>query len=221
MILLFWELKYKLVKKFKFYISILIIVAITSCSNITRTINYTSQRTSFSEKESALITQSDSSFPMRVFEIDKISDSLLLKEKSIDIQLGSNNTILNHFTSRLYNTVTDSASMGVGIAAPQVGILRNIIWVQRFDKEGTPFELYLNPKIIQYSKKKQECLEGCLSVPNRMDTLNTRAYAILIEYDKIDGSHQIEMIEDFTAVIFQHEIDHLNGVLYIDHLTKN
>ena len=212
----------KAVKKLNLYISILIITgSVISCSNIIKTTNYSSRKISFSKEESALITQSDSSFPMRVFEIDKISDSLLLKEKSIDIQLGSNNTILNHFTSRLYNTVTDSASMGVGIAAPQVGILRNIIWVQRFDKEGTPFELYLNPKIIQYSKKKQEYIEGCLSVPNRMDTLNTRAYAILIEYDKIDNSHHIEMIEDFTAIIFQHEIDHLNGILYIDHLPKD
>ncbi len=206
-------------KRLNLYISILIITgSVISCSNITRTTNYTSQESSFSKDEIALITQSDSSSPMRVFEIDKISDSLLLKKKSKDILANSNDSILNHFTNRLFKTVTDSASMGVGIAAPQVGILRNIIWVQRFDKKGNPFELYINPKMIQYSKKKQECVEGCLSVPNRMDTLNNRAYAILIEYDKIDGSHQIEMIEDFTAVIFQHEIDHLNGTLYIDHL---
>jgi len=53
-----------------------------------------------------------------------------------------------------------------------------------------------------------------------MDTLNTRAYAILIEYDKMDKTHHVEMIEDFTAVIFQHEIDHLNGVLYLQYLNE-
>jgi len=108
--------------------------------------------------------------------------------------------------------------MGVGIAAPQVGILKDMIWVQRFDKEGFPFEVYINPVIRQYSTKKQDCREGCLSIPDRSDTTKTRAYAILLEYDRLSGDHITEMVEDFTAVIFQHEIDHLHGVLYLDHL---
>jgi peptide deformylase len=111
-------------------------------------------------------------------------------------------------------------SLGVGIAAPQVGILKDIIWVQRFDKEDLPFEVYLNPKIIQYSKKTQTRKEGCLSIPNRSETLNSRAYAILISYDTIENTQVVEMVEDFTAVIFQHEIDHLNGILYLDHLQE-
>ncbi len=128
--------------------------------------------------------------------------------------------VLASFINRLYRTVTDSMSLGVGIAAPQVGILKNIIWVQRFDKQGFPFEVFLNPKIQQYSKLKQDCLEGCLSIPNRRDTTSNRAYAILLEYDRPDASHHIEMVEDFTAVIVQHEVDHLNGILYIDHLRQ-
>ncbi len=110
--------------------------------------------------------------------------------------------------------------MGVGIAAPQVGILKNIIWVQRFDKSGMPFEVYLNPVIANYSDEKQVELEGCLSIPNRMDTLYTRAKSINIEYDKMDGTHHKETVEGFTAVIFQHEIDHLRGILYTDHLQQ-
>ena len=100
------------------------------------------------------------------------------------------------------------------------GILKNIIWVQRFDKEKFPFEVYLNPKILQYSKKKQPCPEGCLSIPDKRGTTQNRAYAILIDYDKMDGTHVTEMVEDFTAVVFQHEIDHLNGIMFIDHLEK-
>lgn len=208
-------------RKLNKYLGILmLIVFITACSSTKKTTNKSTIKSSFSDKEIALIMQKDNSVPMRVFEINKKSDSLLLKTKSTDIQIDPDNSTLTHFINRLYSTVTDSASLGVGIAAPQVGILRNIIWVQRFDKEGCPFELYLNPRIIQYSEKKQKCLEGCLSVPNRMDTLNSRAYAILIEYDRIDNSHHTEMIEDFTAVIFQHEIDHLNGILYIEQLVK-
>ena len=131
-----------------------------------------------------------------------------------------NNKDLDLFIKRLYRTVTDSASLGVGIAAPQVGILRNIIWVQRFDKPNLPFEVYLNPKIIQYTERKQPCPEGCLSIPNKRATTTNRAYAILLEYDTQEGEHRTEMVEGFTAVIFQHEIDHLNGILFIDHLEE-
>jgi len=162
--------------------------------------------------------QSDSLSPMRVFKINKKSDSILLSTKSTAVNLELNQPVLKRVVERMYRTVRDSLSAGVGIAAPQVGVLKQIIWIQRFDKEGAPFECYLNPRIIQYSKKKQEYREGCLSVPDRMDTLNSRAYAILIEYDKTDKTHHVEMVEDFTAIIFQHEIDHLNGVLYLQYL---
>lgn len=174
----------------------------------------------FSTKEVGLIMYADSLTPMRVYKITNKKDSLLLRTKSAFVKINPNDMVLQTFVKRLYATVTDRMSMGVGIAAPQVGVLKNIIWVQRFDKENFPFEVYLNPKIVQYSKKKQTYREGCLSIPDRTDTLNDRAYAILIEYDNMQGEHKTEMIEDFTSVIFQHEIDHLNGILYLDHLKK-
>ncbi|MCL4118061.1 UNVERIFIED_CONTAM: hypothetical protein GTU68_038555 [Idotea baltica] len=111
-------------------------------------------------------------------------------------------------------------SLGVGIAAPQVGVLKNIIWVQRFDKDNFPFEVYLNPKITTYSNEKQTVKEGCLSIPNRSDTLNSRSFNITIEYDTMQAEHIMETVEGFTSVVFQHEIDHLNGILYLDHLKK-
>lgn len=174
----------------------------------------------FSSQQKALILSADTTQAMRVFLITEREDSLLLRTKSEDVLADPNDPILQHFLKRMFRTVRDPASLGVGIAAPQVGILKNIIWVQRFDKENFPFEAYLNPRIVQYSKKKQPCPEGCLSIPDRRDTTQNRAYAILLEYDRPDGSHKIEMVEDFTAVIFQHEIDHLNGILYTDHLKR-
>jgi peptide deformylase len=175
---------------------------------------------SFANQETSLIMAADTTVPMRVFLITQVEDSLLLRQNSQAVKPDAKDPVLQRFVKRLYRTVTDSASMGVGIAAPQVGILRDIIWVQRFDKEGFPFEVYLNPVIRSYTDLKQPCREGCLSIPNRRDTTNDRAYAILLEYDRLDGSHQVEMVEDFTAVIFQHEIDHLRGILYIDHLKQ-
>ncbi len=174
----------------------------------------------FTDSQTAMIMEADSSKPMRVYKITDPADSLLLRSLSTQVTVNPHDPVLQNFINRLYRTVRDSLSMGVGIAAPQVGILKRIIWVQRFDKEGFPFEVYLNPEIKQYSDKKQTCREGCLSIPNRTDTLNTRAYAILLEYDKLDQTHVTEMVEDFTAVIFQHEIDHLDGILYLDHLEQ-
>ena len=174
----------------------------------------------FDKSSSAYINQGENEDPMRVYKINNYKDSILLRTPSEAVVFGQDSAILDLFTDRLFATVRDSMSLGVGIAAPQVGILKRIIWVQRFDKEGFPFEVYYNPVIIKYSELKQDCLEGCLSVPDRRDTTKTRAYSILMEYDKRDQSHHVEMVEGFTAVIFQHEIDHLDGIIYLDHLNK-
>ncbi|WP_100615211.1 peptide deformylase [Confluentibacter citreus] len=191
----------------------LLVVACSSSKNI-------NAKKTFSLEQINLITAADSLTPMRVFIITNRQDSLLLRTKSQYIKPDSTNIVLQTFVKRLYKTVTDSMSLGVGIAAPQVGILKNIIWVQRFDKENFPFEVYLNPKIVTYSETTQARREGCLSIPNRSDTLNTRAYSILLEYDTMEAKHIAETVEGFTSIIFQHEIDHLNGILYIDHLSK-
>ncbi len=194
---------------------IFILLLIIGCSS-TKNLG----KNSFSSEESRLIMNADSLKPMRVYKITNKKDSLLLRTKSTYIKANPNDAVLQNFVKRLYATVRDSLSMGVGIAAPQVGILKNIIWVQRFDKEHFPFEVYLNPKIVKYSDDKQTVKEGCLSIPNRTEILNSRAQSITIEYDAINGEHKTETIEGFTSVIFQHEIDHLNGILYLDHLEK-
>jgi peptide deformylase len=76
----------------------------------------------------------------------------------------------------------------------------------------------LNPEISSYSKMKQDCREGCLSVPGIRGTTKNRSYAIMIEYNTLSGEIKRELVEGYTAVIFQHEIDHLRGILFFDHL---
>jgi peptide deformylase len=213
-------LRLKLNISTRFLFCLFLITPFISCSPTRSATEKSKHALSFSSAQKQLISAGDSHTPMRVYKINDRQDSLLLRRKSEDVNIIPNDPFLETFIQRLYATVRDSMSLGVGIAAPQVGILKNIIWVQRFDKENFPFEVYLNPKIVQYSNLKQDCLEGCLSIPNRSDTTRTRSYAILVEYEKPDKTHQSEMIEDFTAVIFQHEIDHLNGILYLDHLEK-
>ncbi len=172
----------------------------------------------FTLEQTTLIKSGGEEKPMRILKITNLDDSLLLRKESQPVVFEKGDTLLNLFAKRLVTTVQDTSALGVGIAAPQVGILKNIICVQRFDKKGEPFEVYYNPVIKQYTKKTQPCKEGCLSIPGRTDTLNVRAYAILLEYDNSKGEHTYEMVEDFTAVIFQHEVDHLKGILYTDYL---
>ena len=119
---------------------------------------------------------------------------------------------------KLVATVTSPEQDGVGIAGPQVGISRRVVAVQRFDKEGEPFEVYPDIRITATRGAMEPGPEGCLSVPGRRGEV--------LRYRDIDISYLspvtletvTERIEGFTAVIFQHECDHLDGVLYIDKL---
>jgi peptide deformylase len=118
------------------------------------------------------------------------------------------------------------AEGGIGIAAPQVGINRNIVWIQRQDK-GTivnrPWECYLNPRITGYSPIYNLRSDGCLSVsPTCEDNFSIsgnswRASWVDVEYYLPDGTFVQERITHaLTAHIFQHEIDHLNGIMFFD-----
>ena len=194
---------------------IVILLLVTSCGT-----SKTKVTKNFSSKQVVMIMNGKALEPMRVFKINNTQDSILLRSKSAYVKPDVNDLVLKQFTDRLFATVRDSMSMGVGIAAPQVGILKNIIWVQRFDKDEAPFEVYLNPIITNYSDIKQTRREGCLSIPDRVEVLNSRSKSITIEYDTMEAKHVVETITDFTAVIFQHEIDHLYGILFLDHLDK-
>ena len=117
-------------------------------------------------------------------------------------------------------TVTHPSKDGVGIAGPQVGLNRRVVAVQHFDKEGEPFEVYPNVRIVWQSDSLAFGPEGCLSVPDRREDV-ARSQEIVIEYTAVPGLKTIrDTISGFTAVIFQHEVDHLDGVLYIDRVAE-
>ena len=116
---------------------------------------------------------------------------------------------------RMLATVQNPENEGVGIAAPQVGILRRLVAVQRFDKEGEPFEFFVNPEIVEMGEEWAVGGEGCLSVPEVSGPVE-RAQSLVLRYRDVEFVEHTEQIEGFTAVIFQHEIDHLNGELFID-----
>ena len=169
----------------------------------------------FKTDEKAIINAGDGEI-MRVLTIGDRADSLVLRSKAVAMTAEMLRTDdYATLRRRMLTTVQDPQNTGVGIAAPQVGILRRIIAVQRFDKPGEPFEFYINPEIVEYSSETAPGREGCLSIPGLSGTV-TRAQQIGLRYRDEQFAEKTETISGFTAVIFQHEADHLDGILYTD-----
>lgn len=171
----------------------------------------------FTKKEQDIILSGDTSTKLAVYQVTDERELKVLKASSTDIK--HDDPLLDKLKRRMLLTVRDSTHPGVGIAAPQVGINKNLIWVQRFDKPEEPFEFYINPKIIWRSQLIRTGTEGCLSIPDRKENVE-RNYAIRLQYWDKNGTIIEENIEGFTAVIFQHEVDHLYGILYPDRVEE-
>lgn len=171
----------------------------------------------FTEAERRLITGGDTSTLLRIIPLAEPEGYKALRALSTDIAW--NDSLLPLLKERMYKAVLDSNNRGVGIAAPQVGINRNLVWVQRFDKPGAPFEFFVNPKIVWRSKLLRRGMEGDLSFSDKRGNV-VRSYTIMVSYTDMQGAQHIEIMEDFTAVIFQHETDHLFGVLLTDRLEE-
>jgi peptide deformylase len=171
----------------------------------------------FSENELELIHGSGET--MRVLTIENKEDLDVLRTKSCDFPMPAfESEDYKKLCSLMVATVTSPEQDGVGIAGPQVGLNRRVVAVQRFDKEGEPFEVYGNIRITEFLGEKTLGPEGCLSVPDRREDVD-RYQDIIIEYAH-EGKLVTERVSGFTAVIFQHEVDHLEGILYIDRVDK-
>lgn len=172
----------------------------------------------FNDFEKSLINGADENSLMHVYQITDEKELAVLKKPSEDIKF--DDPLLDKLAARMLLTVKDPEHAGVGIAGPQVGINKNVIWVQRLDKKDEPFEFYLNPKIIWRSKLTRQGAEGCLSIPDLRQDVK-RSYAIKLQHIDRQGNVKEELIEGFTAVIFQHEVDHLYGILFPDRIEES
>jgi peptide deformylase len=97
-----------------------------------------------------------------------------------------------------------------------VGINRRIVAVQRFDKNGEPFEVYPNIHIDTMMGPRVCGPEGCLSVPDRRGIVPRYREIVISWKDPATLQGMRDTVRGFTAVIFQHECDHLDGILYTD-----
>lgn len=135
---------------------------------------------------------------------DKILRKKCLPVKEIDDDLIK---LLNHMVSKMRQ------ADGVGLAAPQIGDTRRFFVAEL---EGEIFKI-INPTIIKKSKAVEKMEEGCLSLP-KANIEVTRPKKITAEYHDEEGDlYEIEL-EGFSARVFQHELDHLNGKLIIDYV---
>ena len=171
----------------------------------------------WTEGERQLITEGED--VMRVLTVEDTLDLAVLRAISIDLPVREiASETFNTLARRMLATVTSPEQDGVGIAAPQVGLNRRVIAVQRFDKPGEPFEVYPNIRITGLHGPEELGAEGCLSVPGRRGNVMRSRNVDIAYVSPRTLKDTVESVHGFTAVIFQHECDHLDGVLYIDKL---
>jgi peptide deformylase len=130
---------------------------------------------------------------------------------------------VRELVSDMFDTMYDAP--GIGLAAIQVGVPKRILVIdlqEPAEEGGDPVKdprVFINPEILTTSDDDVPYTEGCLSVPDQYADVD-RPDAIRARWLDLDGKQREEEIDGLLAVCLQHEMDHLNGVLFIDHLSR-
>lgn len=137
-----------------------------------------------------------------------------LKKKSLPV------TIINDKTAELVRDLAETmyAAPGVGLAAPQIGVHQRIAVIDVTAKDEAPELIVAINPVIMYADGESYEEEGCLSVPKY--AANVRRHArVVVKALNLNGEEITYKAEELLAIAFQHEIDHLDGILFIDHLS--
>ena len=140
----------------------------------------------------------------------------LLRQISQPVEVvgDSERELMNDMLETMY------AANGIGLAAIQIGVPKRIIVMDLSKEENKKIPMYfVNPLIIKKNEQKTVYEEGCLSVPNQFAEIQ-RPSKCEVEYLDYDGNKQNLQAEGLLATCIQHEIDHLEGILFIDYLSK-
>jgi peptide deformylase len=109
---------------------------------------------------------------------------------------------------------------GVGLAAIQLGVPKRIVTVDTAKKdEPKAPQVFLNPQVVWSSEEKGTYEEGCLSIPEYYEEVE-RPAQVKVRYTDVEGKTQEIEANGLLATVLQHEIDHTNGILFIDHISK-
>lgn len=140
----------------------------------------------------------------------------VLKQKALKVEKvdDSMRSFLDDMLETMY------ADAGVGLAAPQVGVLQRVVVIDVAREDEEPHPIYMvNPEIVWKSDEKVCGEEGCLSVPEQRAEVERYA-SVKVKYLDYNGLEQELLAEGFLAIAVQHELDHLDGVLYIDRISR-
>lgn len=162
----------------------------------------------------------------RILTIDNAADLAVLKRVSEPVE-GPVTDELRALMDDMLETMY--AAPGIGLAAVQIGDLRRVIVMDLADKPDVAEDAeaedrrnprcFVNPEILWTSEETAPYEEGCLSIPEYFDEVQRPARA-RIRYLDYNGQSVEEEVDGLYAVCIQHEMDHLNGVLFIDHLSR-
>lgn len=147
---------------------------------------------------------------MAILKIRTFGDPVL-RQKARDVEkITDEHRALVH---DMFETMRDAP--GVGLAAPQVGVLERIfVW-----EVGEEHGVLINPRVVSASAERESDEEGCLSIPGLVYQVE-RPFEVTVEALDLEG-HEIEITGDeLLGRVFQHEIDHLDGVLFIDRVSE-
>ena len=146
-----------------------------------------------------------------IIEITKGAENPILRKQSPEHGKVTKKTL------KLLKDMADSmiATKGVGIAAPQVGVNTRVCHIT-INKQRDIFPM-INPVILEASEETDVDTEGCLSLPGKWGPV-VRSLAVKVKFTNAKGQDMSMVFEDYEARIVQHEIDHLNGTLFIDHV---
>lgn len=169
----------------------------------------------FDAREREIIARSDS--VMYVTVVSDPADSLLLRQPCAELTAEEiRSDTYRALAAKLLATVRSPQQGGVGIAAPQVGVLRRVAAIQRLDRPDEPFVVYPNIRVVKHLGDTVRGPEGCLSIPGRRGIV-PRSEGVVIAWTDPESLQTVsEEVHGYTAIIFQHETDHLDGILYTD-----
>jgi peptide deformylase len=150
-----------------------------------------------------------------------LRDIIILPDKRLRLVSDPVKTIdkeIKSLVTDMFETMYDAP--GIGLAAIQVGVPARVVTMDLSKKEG-PQEprVFINPEILWKSEEKSLYEEGCLSIPEFYADVE-RPAKVRVRYLDLDGNEKEIEAEGLLATCLQHEIDHLNGVLFIDHISR-
>ncbi len=153
----------------------------------------------------------------KIYTIEKKAEEKFLRKRAVDFDFSKfSKKEINDLIKNMRQTMKNAVPFGIGLSANQVGLDMRV-FVAEIPQKGKKPKLYaiFNPEIVKKSEEKAVLEEGCLSVPGIWGNVERPAKITLAGFDKNQKKINFKVF-GVLAAVFQHEVDHLNGVLFID-----